>query len=163
MKRKRAQAVNFRSSRINQLEHSAARLVLLCAILAPFSALLVLSCSGGATQQEAMTGGRCDYRQYRGTAEIVSLTQVGSAMQRAQDEFEVGFVFHPEEVIEEQFAQVNGKVFLLQIDGGANPNRLFIQQQDIRKGKRVGCVLKAISRGACTPMIFVFPWNSEKE
>jgi hypothetical protein len=132
-------------------------------ILCGCGGLFIVCNSGEAMQPEPLIGGRCEYRQYRGTAEIVSLDSVGTARDGLEEEYEVGFLFHPDEEIREQFVHVVGRVFRLEAEGGGNPARRFIDEQGIRAGKRIGCSLRVIIRGTCTPMIFQYPWSSANE
>ena len=117
---------------------------------------------GEVRQPEPVVGGRCEYRQYRGMAEIVSISPTSDAGSGA-DQFTIQFVFHSQGEIAEPFARTSGKIFPLEKDGGGNPNRLFIEQHDIRVGRRIDCVLRVIVRGTCTPVMFRFPWNDGAE
>jgi hypothetical protein len=40
---------------------------------------------------------------------------------------------------------------------GNAAGRACIEKFDIRPGKRIGCTLKVITRGTCTPILFEFP------
>ena len=144
-------------------EVAAVRVVFFFGMLSVLSALPILCCSGAAKQPPPMVGGRCEYKHYRGAAEIVSVTRISSAEEGLQGEYEVGFLFHPQQEIEEQFVQATTKVFRLFTDSGANPGRLFIERHDIRVGKRIDCLLNVIIRGTCTPVMFEFPWTGSRE
>jgi hypothetical protein len=123
-----------------------------------FLALMILHCSLAAASTPPIVGGSCEYKHYKGTAEVVSVTLIGSGEETLQDEYEVKCVFHPREEIKEQFAQATTKEFLLFGHNGQNPRRHFIEQHGIRVGKQIECVLKVIIRGTCTPVMFEFPW-----
>jgi len=116
---------------------------------------------GEARQPESVVGGRCQYRQYRGTAEIVSVRRIGET-EKGPGEYRVEFVFHSQEEITESFAQVVGTIFPLELNG-RDPDELFIEQHGIKTGRNIKCVLKVIVRGTCTPLMFEFPWNGRSE
>jgi hypothetical protein len=138
-------------------EASALRVVFL------FGTVLVLSIlpvfRHGEAAAQPLVGGPCEYKPYRGAAEVVSVTKIGSAENRWQDEYEVKCSFHPQEPIEEPFAQTAAREFRLLVDNGANPIRRFIEQYDIKVGERIPSVLRVIVRGTCTPVLFEYPWT----
>jgi len=114
--------------------------------------LLILSACGMASSSQRV-GGPCAYKPYQGDAEIISVTPVkGKA-----EEYEIRFSFHPREKIQEEFARVEGKQWLLVREDFSFPKKDFLQQYGIRKGNRFPCVMKVITRGTCTPVLFDFP------
>jgi hypothetical protein len=121
--------------------------------------LPILGCLAGAPQSPPLVGGHCEYRDYIGIAEIVSVNKVSSATEGIHDEYEVKYIFRPREEIQEEFAQAKTKVFQMLDAGGANPTGSFIERHDLKPGKQVECTLKVIIRGTCTPMLFEFPWT----
>lgn len=128
-------------------------------IILALSALQMICCTGAAAQRPQKVGGKCEYKRYMGTAKIVSVTLIGSGEERLQDEYEVKWLFHPREKIEESFVPAPDKELRLYVDNDANPRRLFIEQHDIKVGKQIECALEVITRGTCTPVIFKFPWT----
>lgn len=98
-------------------------------------------------------GGPCTYKQYKGDAEIVSVTPAKGTT----GEYEIRFSFHPQEKIQEEFARAEGKQWLLVREDSSFPKKDFLQQYDIKTGKRFPCYMKVITRGACTPVLFDFP------
>ncbi|MFP5213174.1 MAG: hypothetical protein ACLGPL_07320 [Acidobacteriota bacterium] len=112
---------------------------------------------------KSVVGGRCEYRSYDGVAEIVSVTLIGRAEERGRDTFEVKFRFHTHEAIAESFARGaagDEPIQLLSV-GGEIPRRDFTEAQGLIVGKRIPCVLQAIVKGTCTPVIFKFPWDGQ--
>ena len=98
-------------------------------------------------------GGTCTYKQYKGNAEIVSVTQRPGA----SGEYEIKFTFHPQETIQEEFARVEGRQWLIVKKDSSYPKDDFLTQYGIKAGKRLPCYLKVITKGTCTPVLFDFP------
>jgi hypothetical protein len=98
-------------------------------------------------------GGPCTYKQYKGEAEIVLVTQ----RQGTPGEYEIKFSFHPQETIQEEFARVEGKQWLIVQKDSSYPKENFLTQYGIKAGKRLPCNLKVITKGTCTPVLFDFP------
>jgi hypothetical protein len=96
-------------------------------------------------------GGPCEYKDYKGNAEIVSVQKIefGSAstsIKQPNESYKVTYCFYPE-----------NKYFVLFLPDSSYPDLMFIRKNDISPGKKLDCVLKVITKGACTPMIFKFP------
>jgi hypothetical protein len=107
-------------------------------------------------------GGTCEYKDYNGKAEIISVKkiEVGSAATRTKqtdDAYKVTYSFNPENKIQETFVHVESRYFDLLLPDSSYPDRMFIQKNNIKPGEKFDCVLKVITKGACTPMIFKFP------
>jgi hypothetical protein len=107
-------------------------------------------------------GGPCEYKDYNGKAEIVSVQKVefGSdsiSIKQPNELYKVTYYFYPENKIQETFVHVGSKCFDLLLPDSSYPDLVFIQRNDIHQGKKLDCVLKVITKGACTPMIFKFP------
>jgi hypothetical protein len=110
----------------------------------------------------AKVGGPCEYKDYKGIAEIVSIQKIvpGSAsasIKKSDESYEVRYSFYPENKIQETFVHVESRSFVLLLPDSSYPAPEFIRKNDIAPGKRLDCVLKVITKGACTPMIFKFP------
>jgi hypothetical protein len=70
----------------------------------------------------------------------------------------VKFRFIPDGPVEEPLGKAAlERTFSLLPDREMPPDRAVIEKFDIRPGKRLGCVLKVITRGTCTPILFDFP------
>jgi|GEM_PF-1203439 len=107
-------------------------------------------------------GGPCEYKDYKGKAEIVSIEKIerdsASASNKQPVEiFKVTYHFYPEKKIQETSVPVESRDFVLLLPNSSYPDLMFIQRNDINPGKKLDCVLKVITRGACKPMIFKFP------
>ena len=101
-----------------------------------------------------LVGGPCEYRSYPGRAEIVSVAP--SAVTNGR--FDVRFRFIPDGAVEEPLGKsALERTFPLLPGGEMPPDRAFIETFDIRPGTRLGCTLKVITRGTCTPILFEFP------
>ena len=121
-------------------------------LILPLMLLLILSACGMASSSQRV-GGPCAYKQYQGDAEIVSVTPAKGMT----GEYEIRFSFHPQEKIQEEFARVEGKQWVLVRNDSSFPKKDFLQQYDIKKGNRFPCYMKVIIRGTCTPVLFDFP------
>jgi hypothetical protein len=141
-------------------EFALPKLAYLFGALLTVSALLIFSaCSETGATTPQLVGGPCDYKRYAGTAEIVSVTKIGEGQEKSQDEYDVKFLFHPRDEITEPFAQVTGREFPLLTERGSPLQGHFIEEYDIGVGRQIECNLMVIIRGACTPVMFEFPWT----
>ena len=106
------------------------------------------------TQQESMVGGPCEYRSYPGKAEILSVAPIEAAGGR----YDVKFRFIPDGAVEEPLGKTAlQRTFALLPDRELPPDRTYMEKFDVRPGTRIGCTLKVITRGTCTPILFDFP------
>jgi len=121
-------------------------------LILPVMFLFFLSACGMASSSQRV-GGPCTYKQYKGEAEIVSV----KLLQRTTGEYEIRFSFHPQETIQEEFARVEGKQWVLVREDSSFPKKDFLQQYDIKTGKRFSCYMNVITRGTCAPVLFDFP------
>ncbi|MCD4736116.1 MAG: hypothetical protein K8R53_08745 [Bacteroidales bacterium] len=106
------------------------------------------------------TGGPCQYREYNGSAVITSLKKKGEVKNRDkgfQALYEVKFSFFPKEKIKEEFVQVKNREYDLKLENSSDPWLDFIEKYAIKEGKAFDCILKVITRGTCTPLLFDFP------
>jgi hypothetical protein len=114
--------------------------------------------ANSGTQQESMVGGSCEYRSYPGQAEIVSVAPMEAATAAAGSRYDVKFRFIPDGPVEESLGKAAlERTFSLLPDREMPPDRAYIEKFDIRPGTRIGCTLKVITRGTCTPILFDFP------
>jgi len=107
-------------------------------------------------------GGPCEYKDYKGKAEIVSIEKIESKSVSASNKqpaelFKITYHFYPEKKIQETSVPVESRDFVLLLPNSTYPDLEFIQKNNISIGKRIDCVLKVITKGACKPMIFKFP------
>lgn len=117
--------------------------------------LVSLSSCGAAASSSSSprVGGPCAYKQYTGDAEIVSVIP----RPEVPGEYEIKFAFHPRETIQEEFARVEGRQWLLVQKDSSYPRDDFLTQYGIKTGKRLPCYLKVITKGTCAPVLFEFP------
>ena len=120
-------------------------------------------CLEDKASAERIVGGECQYKQYQGCAEIVSITPIGRPADYSSNKYEVKFRFTPDQKIEEPFAQAEGKEFLLLLNHNYYPGLDFLEKYDIKVGKFLDCTLKVIVRGTCTPMLFDFPFIAPED
>jgi hypothetical protein len=112
---------------------------------------------------ERIIGGECQYKQYQGCAEIVSITPIGRPAGYLSDRYEVKFRFTPNQKIEEPLVQTEGRESLLLLNHIYYPGLDFLEKYDIKVGKFLDCTLKMIVRGTCTPMLFDFPFIAPED
>ena len=116
------------------------------------------SMTNSETARGPLVGGPCEYKSYPGQAEIVSVAPWAAPASAAGERFDVKFRFIPEGPVEEPLGKAAlQRTFSLFPDREMPPDRAFIERFDIRPGKRLGCTLKVITRGTCTPILFDFP------
>lgn len=120
------------------------------------AALPGIGCSmtGSEIARGPLVGGPCEYRSYPGQAEILSVVPSTGAGER----FEVKFRFIPDGAVEEALGKAAlERTFSLFLDRETPPDRAYIEQFDVKPGRRLACTLKVITRGTCTPILFDFP------
>jgi hypothetical protein len=116
------------------------------------------SMTGAETTGGPLVGGPCEYKSYPGQAEIVSVAPVEAPAAGAGERYDVKFRFIPDGPVEEPLGKAAlQRTFSLLPDREMPPGRAFMDKFDIRPGKRLGCTLKVITRGTCTPVLFDFP------
>jgi hypothetical protein len=116
------------------------------------------SMTGSETARGLLVGGPCEYKSYPGQAEIVSVTPVDAPAAAGGERYDVKFRFIPDGAVDEPLGKAAlQRTHSLLPDREMPPGRAFIGKFDIRPGKRIGCTLKVITRGTCTPILFEFP------
>ena len=116
------------------------------------------SMTNSETARGPLVGGPCEYKSYPGQAEIVSVAPIQAPAAAAGERYDVKFRFIPEGPVEESLGKAAlQRTFSLLPDRERPPDGAFIGKFDIRPGKRLGCTLKVITRGTCTPILFDFP------
>ncbi|MFO7970713.1 MAG: hypothetical protein R6U40_03070, partial [Desulfobacterales bacterium] len=66
----------------------------------------------GTSMKSRMVGGECIYKEYKGLAQITSIRELKESKpidDASKAQYEVKFVFKPEEQIKELFAKVEGE------------------------------------------------------
>ena len=104
-----------------------------------------------------LVGGQCEYKQYKGHAKIISITEKSEPDSYSHKRYEVKFLFIPDQEIKEPYAQMEGREFLLLLSNSSYPGPKFLEKYSIEIGKVFACNLKVIIKGTCTPIFFEFP------
>jgi hypothetical protein len=116
------------------------------------------SMTGSETTRGPLVGGPCEYRSYPGQAEIVSVAPLEAPAVAIGERYDVKFRFISDGPVEEPLGNAAlQRTFSLLPDREMPPDRAFIEKFDIWPGKRLGCTLKVITRGTCTPILFEVP------
>ncbi len=119
--------------------------------------LFFLTACSIRTPTAVSEGGPCEYKKYKGSAKIVSITQKSALPNCSHDIFEVKFTFSPDQEVTETFARTEGKEFVLLLNNSEYPGPKFLKKYDIQVDKVFECHMKVITKGTCTPVIFEFP------
>lgn len=98
-------------------------------------------------------GGPCTYKQYKGRAEIISVIPRDGF----PGEYEIRFSFRSQKNVQEEFARIEGRQWVLVHKDSSYPKESFLAQYGIKTGKRLPCYMKVITQGTCTPVLFDFP------
>lgn len=107
-----------------------------------------------------VSGGPCEYKIYKGTAEIISIHKKEMPKDYggpSHESYEVKFSYHTDEYIKEAHGKVEGKEHVLLLTNSWYPGPRFLHKYGIAVGKNFDCHLKVITKGPCTPVIFDFP------
>ncbi len=118
--------------------------------------------AGDVKREEPRAGGPCEYHRYEGRAEITSVQRITGSQNQAGEDYEIRFRFIPDEKVREPFARVEGREFLLDINGTSSFSREFTERHGIRPGSFLAGFLQVIVKGTCTPILFGFPSLSPK-
>lgn len=136
----------------------------------PGVALIILSavclflpaCAGAEPDHQGRrVGGPCQYKSYPGRATILSMTSRPADDSDRVRRFDVKFSFTPAEKIEESFAGVEGRSFLLYGNNFSYPDEEFLTRHNIHAGRVLDGTLLVIISGTCTPLLFDFPTLSD--
>lgn len=125
--------------------------IIFCLILIPFTY------AEDKVGEKHLVGGQCEYKQYEGRAQIISITKIADSVTDPNERDEVKFAFIPNREIEESFVQIEGREFLLMLSNSSYPGSRFLEKYGIEVGKVFDCHLKVITKGTCTPVLFEFP------
>ena len=120
-----------------------------------------VSCGAGErSPSNRIVGGPCEYREYTGKATVVSVRprELRDRDPRPNyEQYEVRFIFHPDEAIRERHGQVEGREFLLVQRNSRYPGPAFLRKYGIEEGTVLDGSVKVITKGTCTPVLFDFP------
>ena len=123
--------------------------------------LSMVSCGAvDGSPSKRIVGGQCEYREYTGKATVVSVRprELQDRDPRPDyDQYEVRFIFHPDETIQERHGQVEGREFHLLQRNSRYPGPAFLRKYGIEEGSVLDGSVKVITRGTCTPILFDFP------
>lgn len=123
--------------------------------------LSMVSCGAGeVSPSKRVVGGQCEYREYAGKATVVSVRPREPQDRDPRphyEQYEVRFIFRPDETIRERHGQVEGREFLLLQRNSRYPGPAFLRKYGIEEGSVLDGSVKVITRGTCTPILFEFP------
>jgi hypothetical protein len=121
------------------------------------------ACAQPDKKSRTLIGGPCKYKSYAGQATILSLAENQTGERDKAGRFEVKFSFTTPKKIEEEFAQVEGKIFYLYGNNFQYPDKDFISSNQLQVGKALDGNMQVIISGTCTPVLFDFSGLEKKE
>lgn len=130
--------------------------------------------AGGArpTPRENMkVGGSCEYVDYTGTATITRMMSTDQSRVQATTlggagypGFEIWFSFKTDAKIAQDWARkVVEREHPFRLANSWYPGERYINKYGIKVGNVYPCTLKIITRGTCTPAIFKFPGDKDRD
>jgi hypothetical protein len=111
-------------------------------------------------KESFQVGGQCEYKAYKGQGKIVAIIPAKGS-DRSKEEYEIKFLFYPEQKIKEAYAQIEGREFQLLINNNYYPRKTWIQKYDLKVGGIFNCTMQVMVKGTCTPLMFEFPFIEE--
>jgi|GEM_PF-1174426 len=105
-------------------------------------------------------GGPCTYADHPGTATILAVTPALPDKDVPTPPYPgmtVTYVFASDRPLPPQGIHLEGKVQTMTLVNGWPPGRKFLEKYGVRPGAALPCVLRVITSGTCTPLLFEFP------
>jgi hypothetical protein len=145
----------------------SAKIIRLIGILIIIGAVVILVYLSGDSklpERHQIIGGRCVYNDYPGKAIITNIKMTDKSKAQAvslggphYEGYEIYFKFTTKIQIEEDWAQsILDEEHSLLLVNSWYPGEEFIKKYKIELNKEFDCVLKVITQGTCTPIIFDF-------
>lgn len=107
--------------------------------------------------EQLLSGGVCEYKEYKGYATISSITIKNDSRKKSHEQYIVKFSFTSETEVKEKYARTEGKQFVLLLANSGYPGQKYLEKYGIHVGKIFDCTMKVIIGGTCTPVLFEFP------
>jgi hypothetical protein len=129
--------------------------ILFCAIF-----VIMTGCGCGARADGQIAhriGGACEYKSYPGYATIISIEPAQNVAPGEEGRFDVRFSFKSRRKIKEDFAREAARFFYLFDNSFQCPDAHFLRRNSIREGAVLEGVMRVITSGTCTPVLFEFP------
>lgn len=116
--------------------------------------------NSGGDRSEKTIGGPCEYVEIQGRATILEVKQAPADGYNCHDAVEVVYTFEPDDA-----SKTRDYRFPVHVDArrrftvgaGMNPSRQWALRAGLVPGSTHHCIRKEIVRGACAPVVFVFP------
>jgi hypothetical protein len=140
------------------------RLIGILIIILSVVILVYLSGDSKVPKRSQIIGGKCVYNDYPGKATITNIKMTDESKAQSHslggpgyEGYEIYFKFETKKQIEEDWAQsILDEEYLLLLVNSWYPGEKFIKKYKIELYKEFDCVLKIITQGTCTPIIFDF-------
>uniref|UniRef100_A0A7C4A8B5 Uncharacterized protein n=1 Tax=Fundidesulfovibrio putealis TaxID=270496 RepID=A0A7C4A8B5_9BACT len=98
-------------------------------------------------------GGPCAYKDHPGTATFVSVAPLPPSHGSARRGYRVLFTFATDVNVASPLYRV-GQVREFTLVGGVAPGQRYVEKYGIRQGRTVRGVMRVITAGTCTPVLF---------
>ncbi len=116
-------------------------------------------------------GGPCEYVDYPGTATVTRMTSTDQSRRQALTPggagypgVEIWFSFKTAARISQDWARkVVDREHLFRLANSWYPGERYIDKYGIKVGNIYPCTLRIITRGTCTPAIFKFPGDKDRD
>ncbi len=116
-------------------------------------------------------GGPCEYVDYPGTATVTRMTSTDQSRRQAlapggagYPGVEVWFSYKTDARISQDWARkVVDREHLFRLANSWYPGERYIDKYGIKVGNIYPCTLRIITRGTCTPAIFKFPGDKDRD
>ncbi len=119
--------------------------------------ILLIYAGSACNNKKDIVGGRCEYKEIKGTAAITSIVKADSGDNNSQVTVFFDFVpDDPDAVNNYRFHNVPDKDQELRVGGGVNPAKSYMDLKGITAGSSYKCKRMEITKGTCTPVIFDF-------
>ncbi|NWH03821.1 hypothetical protein [Desulfobacter latus] len=105
-------------------------------------------------------GGPCEYAAYKGKAKIISVKEIDRPQNYgggSHKRYAVKFVFSTQEKLTPPHFRVTQRVFDMKLANGWHLGPEFLDKYGIRENVIFDCIVKTVTKGPCTPVVFDFP------
>lgn len=122
---------------------------------------IIMGCSSGSDSDAAdIAGGRCEYKDFQGSATITAVTEPDAGEDNCKNAVKIIFTFTPNDASapdQYRFSQWPDNEQKFTVGSGKNPPKDWAESVGLIIGSTHKCVRSEIISGTCTPVIYSFP------